>query len=274
MKAPLVTPDDTYALTRRGEAEIRGAETTLPQLSLELLVLIDGRASLAQLQASKPDVPYERLARELGVLLRDGLICYSDPPDDVVRFEFVKGIAGSRTRKDASAARAQREATDGMSALKREGYFVRIARRPTATRTLPQDRLPVVVIAEDEPHLARFLTHFMRFEGFEVRAAGERKGIFEALQQQPAPDLVLLDVMMPDVNGFEVLASIRQEPALRDVPVMMLTSIATREAVIKGLTHGADGYVTKPFQPHVLVKAIKTVFGLEHDPAPDPWAVV
>jgi two-component system cell cycle response regulator CtrA len=82
---------------------------------------------------------------------------------------------------------------------------------------------------------------------------------------------VLLDVMLPDVNGFDVLMRIRQHAVLSDMPVLMLTSIATRESVIKGLVCGADGYVTKPFQVSVLVQAIQTIFGLAHDRKTDPW---
>jgi DNA-binding response OmpR family regulator len=100
--------------------------------------------------------------------------------------------------------------------------------------------------------------------------AGDRDAIVEALREG-RPDLVLLDVMLPDANGFDVLARIRQHPSLSDLPVVMMTSIATREAVIKGLACGADGYVTKPFQVHLLVKAIQTIFGLAHDRVSDPW---
>ena len=102
----------------------------------------------------------------------------------------------------------------------------------------------------------------MTFEGFEVRTAANRDEIVQAMREPPRPDLVLLDVNLPDANGFDVLAKMRQHPGLRDVPVMMLTTVSTRESIIRGLTLGANGYITKPFQPDVLVKAMRTLFGL------------
>jgi two-component system OmpR family response regulator len=80
--------------------------------------------------------------------------------------------------------------------------------------------------------------------------------------RQPLPDLILLDVNLPDVNGFDILAKMRQHPVLKIIPVVMLTAEATRESVLKGLQGGADGYVTKPFEPDLLVNAVKAVLGI------------
>jgi DNA-binding response OmpR family regulator len=93
-----------------------------------------------------------------------------------------------------------------------------------------------------------------------------RDDIVIALRQQPPPDLILLDVQLPDVNGFDVLAGMRHHPVLKSMPVIMLTAETTREAVLKGLQGGADGYVTKPFEPDILITAVKTVLGMT--PAP------
>ncbi|MDH4191878.1 MAG: response regulator, partial [Betaproteobacteria bacterium] len=86
--------------------------------------------------------------------------------------------------------------------------------------------------------------------------------ILAAFREPPRPDLVLLDVTLPDADGFDVLAKMRLHPALKTVPVIMVTAIATREAVIKGILRGADGYITKPFEVDVLLKAVRTVLGL------------
>jgi len=75
------------------------------------------------------------------------------------------------------------------------------------------------------------------------------------------PDLVLLDVLLPDVNGFDVLNRIRQHAALRQLPVLMLTSLSDRMNIAKGLGLGADGYLTKPAQPSTLIDAIQALVG-------------
>jgi CheY-like chemotaxis protein len=271
VKALLVSHGDVYGLTSRGEAEIRGSRTNLPALALELLVRTDGRTPVCELQSSMPEVPSERVSETLARLLRDELIQHSTAHDDTLRMDDIKGIASSAVRAHPAGKSTRREATAGVNSLKQDGFYVRIARRPDARPTLPLDRTPTLLVIEDEPHLARFLSHFMRFEGFEVRVASDRNEIVQQLRTAPTPDLVLLDVMLPDVNGFDVLARMRQHDVLRHIPVLMLTSIATRESVIKGLVCGADGYVTKPFQVQVLVKAIQTIFGLAHERSAGPW---
>jgi DNA-binding response OmpR family regulator len=88
--------------------------------------------------------------------------------------------------------------------------------------------------------------------------------------------VVLLDVLLPDADGFDVLLGLRRSKALNDVPVIMLTGKATREAVLKGMTAGADGYVTKPFEAESLMRAVRTVVGLPEPGNPvkvqDPWS--
>jgi two-component system OmpR family response regulator len=269
LNAALVNHDDVYGLTSRGEAELRGSRTTLPPLALELLLRADGRTTVNELHSCMPEVGSERVTETILRLLRDRLIQYSDVRNDVLQLDNIQGIARSAVRERGKSN--QREATAGFNSLKHDGFYVRIARRPDAKPMLPVDRAPTLLIVEDEPQLARFLGHFMRFEGFEVRVAGDRNAIVEQLRVEPQPDLIMLDVMLPDANGFDVLVKIRQHAKLREIPVLMCTSIATREAVIRGLACGADGYVTKPFQVQVLVKAIQTIFGLAHDRMSDPW---
>jgi DNA-binding response OmpR family regulator len=126
-----------------------------------------------------------------------------------------------------------------------------------------------VLVVEDDPVLAqvrRDVPETLR------RAASAWPGIAPAwwllFREQPLPDLVLLDVMLPDADGFDILMRMRQHPVLKRLPVVMLTGKATRQAVIKGLAAGADGYLTKPFEPDSVMRAVHTVLGLER--AGDP----
>ena len=81
----------------------------------------------------------------------------------------------------------------------------------------------------------------------------------QGLGGKPYPHLVLLDVMLPDANGFDVLNRIRQHPVLQNTPVLMVTSLGEREDVVRGLTLGASGYITKPVKPSVLMQAVESV---------------
>ena len=272
--APLITDKDFYALTPRGEAEIQGAKTNLPPLALELLVRMDGTTSVAQLKAGMATTSFDDIARTLSTLLRDKYIAYATASlSDAIDFGHMGGIARPRPAGQHQSGDAPRDAEAGLKSLEHYGYYVRIARRPAAQPSLPTDRQPHVLVVEDELHLAKFMKHFLTFEGFAVRVAGDRAAIKKALAEPTAPDLVLLDVMLPDTNGFEVLRQIREHATLHAVPVMMLTAETTRQAVITGLAGGADGYITKPFQTDILINAIKTMFGLAHGRV-CPWAYV
>lgn len=141
-----------------------------------------------------------------------------------------------------------------------------MARRPAVKRERTGQGKPMVLVIDDDPDICKLLQMFLKLENIDSRTAANREEIVAALRMVPLPDLVLLDVNLTDVNGFDVLARMRQHPSLKSLPVIMLTAEATRAAVLKGILGGADGYITKPFQIHPLVKAIKTVLGLKFDP--------
>lgn len=118
-----------------------------------------------------------------------------------------------------------------------------------------------VLIIEDEPDLVRGLRDALEFEGFEVIAAGQgREGV--RLLRERNPDLVLLDLMLPDANGFSVCEEIRATHPL--VPVIMLTARSQEADKIRGLDAGADDYVTKPFGVGELVARINAIFRRLH----------
>ena len=170
------------------------------------------------------------------------------------------GFFTSATPKDDS------EAERGASSLKQDGYYVRIARRPAGKREVKEGQKFTVLVVDDDPDLAKLMRTYLSLEGFAPRLAGNRAEFLAMLRQSPIPDLVLLDVELPDVNGFDILVKMRQHAALKAIPVVMLTAEATRQAVLKGLLAGADGYVTKPFDPEAVTTAVKAVLGLAPPP--------
>jgi two-component system OmpR family response regulator len=98
--------------------------------------------------------------------------------------------------------------------------------------------------------------------GFKTRAATNLQGILKGVNARPRPDAILLDVMLPDANGFAVLERVRRHPELGGTAVVMLTSLSEPSDVAKGLALGANGYLSKPARPQVLVAAIRDVLGL------------
>ncbi|MEJ2413579.1 MAG: response regulator [Anaerolineales bacterium] len=112
-----------------------------------------------------------------------------------------------------------------------------------------------ILAVDDEKRMVRFIQLNLEQDGFQVITAYNGKEALEQVRTQ-LPDLVLLDIMMPDINGFEVLKKIRE---VSSVPVIMLTAKGEEDDRIQGLELGADDYITKPFSPRELVSRIKAV---------------
>jgi len=240
-----------YVVTAKGSAELTSASTSLSPADLKLLVLVDGSATVARIAKFAQATP-EAAAKMLEKLVASGHII---PAADITSGGGI------------DAGDFLNESDDGLTSLRANGYFVRIARRGPDRPKLAAGEKITILVVEDDPQLAKLLRTYLRMEDFAVRMAASRDQITAALREPPRPDVVLLDVMLPDIDGFDVLAKMRQHDAFKSVPVIMTTAKATREAVLTGLQRGADGYVTKPYDMPVLIRAVKTVLGMPAGPA-------
>ena len=117
---------------------------------------------------------------------------------------------------------------------------------------------PDVLVVEDEDALATLLQYNLEKEGYDVRVAPDGEEAMVALDER-APDLVVLDWMLPKVSGVEVCRRIRSRPSTRNLPVIMLTARAEESDRIRGLDTGADDYLTKPFSMAELAARIRAV---------------
>ncbi|HSH14370.1 MAG TPA: response regulator [Desulfurivibrionaceae bacterium] len=115
-----------------------------------------------------------------------------------------------------------------------------------------------VLIVDDEPNIVLSLKFLITQEGYEVRTAGNGEEALRALANR-VPDLVLLDVMMPKPDGFEICHAIRSTPAWRDIPVILLTAKGRDLERQKGLAMGANDYITKPFSNKDLVAKVQAI---------------
>jgi len=118
-----------------------------------------------------------------------------------------------------------------------------------------------VLIADDEQNIVISLQFLMKREGFEVFVASDGESALQIMAEH-RPDLVLLDVMMPKRNGYEVCQQIRANPAWQGTKVIMLTAKGREIEITKGMALGADAYVTKPFSNKDLVAQAKQLLGL------------
>ena len=256
-----IAADDIFVLTSAGERQLKDSETSASRLELKLLVLVNGSSSVAQILTRVAGTPQDAVLAALQRLFDKKLIARAPvfSGGEIEAGDFLSTSTFYAAK--GATGEDEIEAADGAGYLQAHGYYVRIARRS------PVERKPVaggrfsVVIVEDEPHLSKLLKAFFSMEGFDTRTAANRAEVVEALRKPPVPDLILLDVELPDADGFEILGKVRQHPAFKSTAVVMLTAKSTREAVLQGLAGGADGYITKPFDMDLLVKAVHSVFG-------------
>lgn len=115
-----------------------------------------------------------------------------------------------------------------------------------------------ILVVEDEPQIAELLRYNLAKEGYAVLVAHKGHEALRLLGSHK-PDLVLLDLMLPDLDGLEVCRRIRRDPASEGLPIVMLTAKGEEADIVAGLELGADDYVTKPFSPRVLLARIRAV---------------
>ena len=115
-----------------------------------------------------------------------------------------------------------------------------------------------ILVVEDDPNIAELVQYNLEKNGYAATIAVDgEQGLASARKSRP--DFVILDLMLPGIDGIEVCQSMRREPALADLPIIMLTARASDTDVIVGLAVGADDYIPKPFSPSVLIARIKAL---------------
>ena len=160
--------------------------------------------------------------------------------------------------KPDDTSRTVREVRAAQAALDRAGAYLfqdRLKNRPALARKA--DAITVLVV-EDDPDQAALANLRVSAAGYAVRAAANFKQLIEAVRGA-LPDLLLLDVNLPDGDGFDILGRIRRHRKLALLPVVMLTARTDPEDVRRGLDFGADGYVTKPYSKKILTETIRSV---------------
>lgn len=251
-----------FTPTDRGKAELKAGATRLSTVALELMVMFDGKSPMSAIARRVTGARPGEIGDTVGTLLRDKLIDIvrpgTTPEADFGSFFEVPIDA----LPDSVSAKFRDEAEKGLMSLDRTGYYVGVAREAEAKRAPNSGSKYSVLVIEDNVPFITAVKMLLRLEGYEPRIASTRDEIVAALRSRPSPDAILLDVGLPGTDGFDILARLRQHPALRAIPVIMLTAQASRRDVLRALAGGANGYITKPFEHDALVKSLRAVLGL------------
>ncbi len=119
-----------------------------------------------------------------------------------------------------------------------------------------------ILTCDDEKHIVRLIQVNLERQGYEVITAFNGAECLEKVKED-RPDLIVLDVMMPEMTGFEVLDALKKDPETESIPVIMLTARAQDSDVLRGWQSGVECYLTKPFNPMELIAFVKRIFSME-----------
>lgn len=175
-------------------------------------------------------------------------------PTDPIDLDFTK-FAPLPPVTEAQARKLTPDVEVGSTRLKATGFFIAIRGRNV---NLPvMSRKPLILIIDDEPTVCELLETYLQGEGYVTRSAGNLKDIMREVGRLPIPDLILCDVEMPDANGFDLLNKFHNSQMFGKVPVVMLTGRNEKQDILRGLSLGAAGYITKPAKLGVVQNALQ-----------------
>ena len=245
-----------YRLTEQGRAAWESQDVAVPADYRRMLWLMDfhGHAGVIHdlLRQYPKHVLDEWLAEmeELGLIEQTLQSQESEPAFSSRDADRTQAMAEAGVRQEADSAGV---------ALARTGAYVaadRLSQRPAPLKA-PADS--VVLIVEDDPDQLALADLRVSMAGYKVRVANSVNAFLQSMLDEGAPDLLLLDVALPDGDGFEVLAKMRRHPVLSSLPIVLLTARNDAADIGKGLLLGADGYITKPYTKNLLADVIRRV---------------
>lgn len=275
-----------FAKTREGIDAQFDPRAPLSAAFKRLLTAIDGKLTLAQLQEKFPHLSIGDVNMWASELARmrfiepvaqfappvassyvyDGYVeMTADPEFKAAASEVGKWMkaniqSAAKTADDDMAKTSQMaviEAQSTINTINQSGFFMQ---PPEAAPAAGKKHL--VLIVEDDPIQLAVLRTIVTKEGHAIAIAGNRAEVLAALNRLPYPDLILLDVQLPDVDGFMILEKVKQHPTLKAARVVMVTARTERADIAKGVLLGADGYITKPYRPATMSAAIRQALGM------------
>jgi len=160
---------------------------------------------------------------------------------------------------DEDSMRLAKSTVVAGATLLRSGSYLadeRIANLPPIAKSPPET---YILVVEDDPDQAALAELRLTMAGYQVRTVDRAKALSRVLRDEARPDLLLLDVMLPDGNGFDILAQLRARPGFATLPIVLLTVKAELADIRNGLALGADGYITKPYSKNQMTEVIGRV---------------
>jgi len=264
----MATQERIFRRTETGSEVLTSDDAAVPSDYRRLLKLIEHDTHIDVVRGCLRQYSDKLIGDWLEELVELGYLDHAAPTDpldlDFTTY-FAKAPAAAADVLAEDAKKLDKHAKAAGSALSRAGAFFhdeRLKNRAPAKKK-PEDTVVLIVaVAPDQMALADLR---VSMAGYRLRVARRAATLLDELKKDARIDVLLLDVMLPDGNGFDILAKFRRHPHFALLPIVMLTSQDQVTDIKKGLALGADGYVTKPYSKSILIDAVSKVL---KQPAP------
>jgi CheY-like chemotaxis protein len=252
--------DRTYFLTPAGRAALWAKDTgSVPIEYKRILAAVEFQGHSEVIRSRLRRFSDQLIDEWLGELEELGLIDWraAEPMEDIT-FSGVRPPWAVPLLDVDSLHLAKSSAVAGATLLRTGCYLAdeRVANLPPVAKLASET---VIQLVEDDADQSQLAELRLKMGGYVVRVASSAKALASALREQSRPDLLLLDVVLPDGDGFEILARLRARPEFALLPVVLVTSKTDPADIRNGLRLGADGYITKPYSKNLLVEVIGRV---------------
>ena len=260
-----MTLDASYRRTEAGEQALRSVDAAIPVDYRRILCVIEGDTHANVIRGRLRRYRDTLIDAWLGELEELGFI-ETSRASAAYDMDFQplaeNAAAGDLVEFPDELQQIADEAKAAGEALHGKGAYLATARLQNREPLAKEPSQITVLLVEDDPDQAALADLRISMAGFRVRLSRSRRETLADLVSQTPADVVLLDVMLPDGSGFEILAGMRRHARFALVPVILLTALDSAEDIRRGLDLGADGYITKPYSKDILVDTIRQVLKL------------
>jgi CheY-like chemotaxis protein len=241
-----------YRVTDAGRAAWESEDVSVPSDYRRLLWAIDFQGS-GQLEALERLFPEQQLSACLEELEELGLIERMHVADVSIT------LVGGWDRAPANRTIGTDELVSARDALSTHGAYLAEDRLGTGQRAKKAPADTTILIVEDDPDQLALADVRVSLAGYAVRVATSQSALLRSMAKAGKPDLLLLDIVLPDGDGFDILQKLRRLESFKNLPIVLLTIRGRIDEIAKGLALGADGYITKPYSKNTLAKVIRRI---------------
>lgn len=255
-----------YTKTAKGVIELKNGGKNLASSEAAAMKRIDGRSSIALICAGMSEQEQAAFIKIFAALdARQMIRVFARREEAVVKVSEEMPLETDtlptiriEELSPEEGVRAWAEARRGSRELVQQGFYATAHIDPDGNITHDRN----VLIVEDDPSIAMLMRTYLAKRGFNVKVVADGQEALQTLDEKPTPHLVLLDVNLPNITGFDILAYIRDSSELKSLPAIMVTAQVSDADVLRGLRGGADGYIFKPFQWTAFYDCIKRVLSI------------